>query len=70
MAHKRLKWLIHLASRRGNETTTSISSYPHNNSLKPTVTRVTHFAEKAKPAPRYGGLVPPVLRAIIGDGNS
>jgi hypothetical protein len=30
-----------------------------NKSLKPTVTRVTPFAEKAKPAPRYGGLVPP-----------
>jgi len=32
----------------------------HNNSLKPTATRVTLFAEKAKPAPRYGGLVPPL----------
>jgi len=30
-----------------------------NNPLKPTATRVTPFAEKAKPAPRYGGLVPP-----------
>ncbi len=30
-----------------------------NNSLKPTETCVTHFAEMAKPAPRYGGLVPP-----------
>ena len=32
----------------------------YNNSLKPTVTRVTPFAHKAKPAPRYGGLVPPI----------
>gem|GEM_PF-4096777 len=31
-----------------------------NKSLKPTATRVTLFAEKAKPAPRYGGLVPPL----------
>ena len=28
-------------------------------SLKPTATPVTAFAEKAKSAPRYGGLVPP-----------
>jgi len=28
-------------------------------SLKPTVTRVTPFADKAKPTPRYGSLVPP-----------
>jgi hypothetical protein len=27
----------------------------YNKSLKPTVTRVTPFAERAKPAPRYGG---------------
>jgi hypothetical protein len=27
--------------------------------LKPTVTPVTPFAAQAKPAPRYGGLVPP-----------
>jgi hypothetical protein len=31
---------------------------PYNNPLKPTVTRVTSFAEIAKPAPHYGGLVP------------
>jgi hypothetical protein len=31
-----------------------------NKSLKPTVTRVTPFAEMAKPTPRYGGLVPPL----------
>ena len=31
----------------------------YNKSLKPTVTRVTPFAEMAKLAPRYGGLVPP-----------
>ena len=31
-----------------------------NKSLKPTVTRVTPFAKKANPAPRYGGLVPPL----------
>ena len=30
-----------------------------NKSLKPTVMRVTPFAKKAKPAPPYGGLVPP-----------
>ena len=30
-----------------------------NKSLKPTVTRVKPFAEKVKPAPPYGGLVPP-----------
>jgi len=27
---------------------------------KPTVTRVTPFAAKANPAPRYGSLVPPL----------
>jgi hypothetical protein len=32
---------------------------PLNKSLKPTVTRFTLFADKANPAPRYGGLVPP-----------
>jgi len=32
-----------------------------NNSLKQTVTRGTDFAEKAKLAPRYGGLVPPLV---------
>jgi len=31
----------------------------HNKPLKPTVTHVTPFAEIAKVAPRYGGLVPP-----------
>ena len=31
-----------------------------NKSLKPTVTHVTLFAVKAKPAPPYGGLVPPL----------
>jgi len=31
-----------------------------NKSLKPTVTHVTPFAKKANPAPRYGGLVPPL----------
>jgi len=31
----------------------------YNKSLKPTATRVTPFAEKSKPAPHYGGLVPP-----------
>ena len=36
-----------------------------NKSLKPTVTRVTPFAEKAKPAPRYGGLVPPLCAKEI-----
>lgn len=36
-----------------------------NKSHKPTVTRVTPFAEQAKPAPRYGGLVPP-LRVLNG----
>jgi len=32
-----------------------------NKSLKPTVTLVTPFAEKAKSAPRYGGLIPPIV---------
>jgi len=31
-----------------------------NKSLKPTVTHGTPFADKAKSAPRYGGLVPPL----------
>lgn len=31
-----------------------------NNSLKPTATRVTFFAAKAKLAPYYGGLIPPL----------
>ena len=35
-----------------------------NKSLKQTVTRVTPFAAKAKPAPRYGGLVPPFYRQL------
>ena len=38
--------------------------YSDNNSLKPTVTRVTHFAEIAKFAPHYGGLVPPFCDLI------
>jgi hypothetical protein len=37
-----------------------------NKSLKPTVTPVTLFAEKAKPAPRYGGLVPPFYMHFLG----
>jgi apolipoprotein N-acyltransferase len=44
----------------------------HNKSLKPTATHVTPFAEKAKPAPRYGGLVPPLgptLRAALTAGD-
>ena len=32
----------------------------HNKSLKPTLTHVTPFAERANSAPRYGGLVPPL----------
>jgi hypothetical protein len=33
---------------------------PYNNSLKPTITRVTLYAvEKQIPVPRYGGLIPP-----------
>jgi hypothetical protein len=43
-----------------------------NKSLKPTVTHVTPFAEKANPAPRYGGLVPPLgptLRAALTAGD-
>ena len=42
-----------------------------NNPLKPTATRVTHFVKGAKPAPRYGGLVPPIgptLRAGLSAG--
>jgi hypothetical protein len=31
----------------------------YNKSLKPTVTRVTPFAEMANPAPNYSGLIPP-----------
>jgi hypothetical protein len=31
----------------------------YNKSLKQTVTRVTLFAEVAKPTPHYGSLVPP-----------
>jgi hypothetical protein len=38
----------------------AMSWVPYNKSLKPTVTRVTPFAEMANPAPRYGGLVPPL----------
>ena len=38
---------------------------PYNKSVKPTVTHVTHFAEMAKPAPRYGGLVPPLYTILI-----
>jgi hypothetical protein len=38
----------------------AFGSNPYNNPLKPTVTRVTHFAEKAKTTPRYGGLAPPL----------
>ena len=34
----------------------------YNNSLKQSVTRVTFFAAKAKPAPRYGSIVPPLYR--------
>jgi hypothetical protein len=30
-----------------------------NKSPKPTAKRVTPFAAKAKPAPRYGGFIPP-----------
>ena len=44
----------------------------HNKSLKPTVTRDTPFAAEAKPAPRYGGLVPPLgptLRAALTAGD-
>ena len=41
---------------------------PPNKSLKPTVTHVTPFAEKAKPAPRYGSLVPPFY-FLIGNLN-
>jgi hypothetical protein len=36
-----------------------------NKSLKPTVSRVTPFAEQTKPAPRYGGLVPPFYAPIV-----
>ena len=34
------------------------------------LTRVTPFAENAKPAPRYGGLVPPFCDHKKRDGNS
>ena len=42
----------------------------HNKSLKPTVTRVTLFAAKAKPAPRYGSSVPPFYVQIIFSSNT
>ncbi len=38
-----------------------------NKSLKPTVTRVTPFADEAIIAPRYGGLVPPFYDLKIRD---
>jgi hypothetical protein len=38
-----------------------------NKTLKPTVTRVTPFAKKAKPAPRYGGLIPPLCIGASSD---
>jgi hypothetical protein len=34
--------------------TNSENEQKYNNSLKQTVTRDTHFVEKAKPSPRYG----------------
>jgi len=37
-----------------------LNDISQNKSLKPTMTRVTPFAERAKPVPRYGGLVPPL----------
>lgn len=55
MAHKWLKWLTPLASHGRSEIITNISKTAHNHSLKPTVTRVMHFAEIAKFEPRYGG---------------
>jgi hypothetical protein len=42
-----------------------VKGLPWNKSLKPTVTRVTPFAEMANPAPRYGGLVPPFRCNIV-----
>lgn len=33
-----------------------------DNSLKPTVTNVTLFAEKQNPVPRYGDFIPPIDR--------
>ena len=41
-----------------------------NKPLKLTVTRVTLFAAKAKPAPRYGGLVPPFHALLQADRKS
>ena len=36
-----------------------------NNSLKPTITHVTPFAEETKLAPHYGGLIPPFYVLIL-----
>jgi hypothetical protein len=54
---------------------TNLPVWQHNNPLKSTITRVTLFAkkqtrinqcaEKAKPAPRYGGLVPPLDSSLL-----
>gem|GEM_PF-5243758 len=38
---------------------------PSNKSIKLTITHVTPFAEKAKPVPRYGGLVQPFCDQIL-----
>ena len=38
----------------------------YNNSLKPTETHVTVFAEEANPTPRFGGLVPPCTPREVG----
>ena len=38
--------------------------WSQNKSLKPTLKPVTPFAEMAKSAPRYGGLVPPFYSSI------
>ena len=38
----------------------------YNNSLKPTITRVTHFAQIAKLLPHYGGLIPPFCDQELG----
>jgi hypothetical protein len=50
----------HMNKESRKESRQSFSHGNVNKSLKPTVTRVTPFAEMANPAPRYGGLVPPL----------
>ena len=56
------EWIENPNGRHFIAVWAKIKSRSQNKSLKQTVTHVTHFAEKAKPAPRYGRLVPPFHR--------